>query len=53
MLIFYDFTDPDYEFRVAESRMLLHRLQLVEIGGLGAEKLQPEWCLQNDAVCPL
>jgi hypothetical protein len=33
--------------------MLLHRKSLVEIGGLQAEKLQPEWCLQNEGVCPM
>jgi hexosaminidase len=45
--------DPQTAFRDAEARMLLHRLSLVEIGGLGAEKLQPEWCLQNEGVCPM
>jgi hypothetical protein len=33
--------------------MLLHRSYLVNVGGLGAEQLQPEWCLQNEAVCPM
>lgn len=46
-------SDPEADFRIAEPRMLLHREQLVEIGGLRAEQLQPEWCLQNEGVCPM
>ena len=39
-------------WREAESRMLLHRERLVE-NEIGAEALQPEWCLQNENNCPI
>lgn len=46
-------TNPssDYTWRMAESRMLLHRERLVE-NEIGAESMQPEWCLQNENQCP-
>lgn len=45
--------DPKTSWRDAEARMLLHRFYLVNVGELGAEQLQPEWCLHNEAVCPM
>jgi hexosaminidase len=39
-------------FREAESRMLIHRLRLVQ-NGIAAERLQPEWCLLNEDQCPI
>lgn len=46
-------SNPKTTWREAESRMLVHRRRLVEVGHLSAEKLQPEWCLQNEADCPI
>lgn len=46
-------SDPETAFREAESRMLVHRSLLVKVGELAAEQLQPEWCLQNEGVCPM
>lgn len=40
-------------WRAAESRMLVNRLRLVNIGGIAAERLQPEWCLLNESDCPI
>ncbi|XP_037908555.1 chitooligosaccharidolytic beta-N-acetylglucosaminidase isoform X3 [Hermetia illucens] len=45
-------SNPDTTWREAESRMLMHRERLVE-NGIGAEALQPEWCLQNENDCPI
>ncbi|EDV95872.1 chitooligosaccharidolytic beta-N-acetylglucosaminidase [Drosophila grimshawi] len=45
-------SNPTEGWRQAESRMLLHRERLVE-NGIGAEALQPEWCLQNENECPV
>jgi hexosaminidase len=45
-------SDPTGSFRDAESRMLVHRLRLVE-NGIAAERLQPEWCLLNEEQCPI
>jgi hypothetical protein len=49
----YLFLDPIAGWRNAESRMLVNRLRLVEIGGIAADRLQPEWCLQNEGDCPI
>lgn len=45
-------SDPVHGWRPAESRMLMNRLRLVQVGGLDADRLQPEWCLQNEGDCP-
>lgn len=45
-------TNPSGSWREADSRMLLHRHRLVE-NGIGAERLQPEWCLLNENQCPI
>lgn len=45
-------TNPEAGWNVAESRMLMHREELVR-HGIGAEALQPEWCVQNEANCPV
>lgn len=43
-------TNPQTEWRAAETRMLTHREELVR-NGIGAEALEPEWCLQNEDNC--
>ncbi|XP_065720541.2 chitooligosaccharidolytic beta-N-acetylglucosaminidase isoform X2 [Drosophila suzukii] len=43
---------PAGGWRQAESRLLLHRQRLVD-NGLGAEAMQPQWCLQNEHECPI
>lgn len=45
-------SDPSTTWRDAESRMLIQRERLVE-NGIGAESIQPEWCLKNEGQCPL
>ncbi|XP_030375717.1 chitooligosaccharidolytic beta-N-acetylglucosaminidase [Scaptodrosophila lebanonensis] len=45
-------TNPATNWRQAEARILMHRERLVE-NGIGAESLQPEWCLQNEDECPI
>jgi hexosaminidase len=45
-------SDPKTTWREAESRMLMHRVRLVE-NGVTADRLEPEWCLQNDNQCPI
>ncbi|TDG45450.1 hypothetical protein AWZ03_008073 [Drosophila navojoa] len=45
-------SNPTEGWRQAESRLLLHRERLVE-NGIGAEALQPQWCLQNENECPI
>ncbi|XP_032589147.2 chitooligosaccharidolytic beta-N-acetylglucosaminidase [Drosophila mojavensis] len=45
-------SNPTEGWRQAESRLLLHRERLVE-NGIGAEALQPQWCLQNENECPV
>jgi hexosaminidase len=45
-------TDPEIGWRNAESRMLVNRRRLVE-NGIQANRLQPEWCLQNEGECPI
>lgn len=45
-------SDPSTPWREAESRMLMHRLRLVQ-NGISAERLQPEWCLLNEDECPI
>ncbi|ALC43521.1 Hexo1, partial [Drosophila busckii] len=45
-------SNPSESWRQAEARLLLHRERLVE-NGLGAESMQPQWCLQNENECPV
>jgi len=45
-------TNPTDSWHQAEARILNHRERLVE-NGIGAEALQPEWCLQNENECPI
>ncbi|XP_039444957.1 chitooligosaccharidolytic beta-N-acetylglucosaminidase-like isoform X2 [Culex pipiens pallens] len=45
-------TNPVERWQSAESRMMIHRERLVE-NGVGADSLQPTWCLQNEGVCPI
>uniref|UniRef100_A0A182N7T2 beta-N-acetylhexosaminidase n=1 Tax=Anopheles dirus TaxID=7168 RepID=A0A182N7T2_9DIPT len=45
-------SNPRAGWQLAESRMLLHRERLVE-AGIAANSLQPKWCLQNEANCPI
>lgn len=43
-------SNPKESWRLAEHRMVHHRQRLVE-RGVQAERLQPEWCLQNPDLC--
>uniref|UniRef100_A0A182QJN0 Beta-hexosaminidase n=1 Tax=Anopheles farauti TaxID=69004 RepID=A0A182QJN0_9DIPT len=45
-------SNPRAGWQLAESRMLLHRERLIE-EGIAANSLQPKWCLQNEANCPI
>jgi hexosaminidase len=45
-------SDPETGWRNAESRMLVNRRRLVR-NGIQANRLQPEWCLQNEGECPI
>uniref|UniRef100_A0A0K8W4A2 Beta-hexosaminidase n=1 Tax=Bactrocera latifrons TaxID=174628 RepID=A0A0K8W4A2_BACLA len=45
-------SNPKQSWRSAEARMLYHRQRLSELD-IGAESLQPEWCLQNENQCPI
>lgn len=45
-------SDPSVTFREIEPKILLQRQRFVE-NGLSSERLQPEWCLQNQGECPL
>jgi hexosaminidase len=44
-------TNPKAHWRTAEPRLLMNFKRLVE-NGIGADRLQPDWCLQNEAECP-
>ncbi|KAF2360937.1 Glycoside hydrolase family 20 catalytic domain [Trinorchestia longiramus] len=44
--------NPSTSWEVAEPRLLLHRQRLVERGA-AAERLQPQWCLENEGFCYL
>lgn len=46
-------SDPMTGWRAAESRILMNRARLVQVGGIAADRLQPEWCLQNEGDCPI
>ncbi|XP_018025934.1 chitooligosaccharidolytic beta-N-acetylglucosaminidase [Hyalella azteca] len=43
-------SDPDHDWRDAEYRMVNHRQRLVK-RGVQADRLQPEWCHQNQGRC--
>ncbi len=43
-------TDPETSWTFADSRMLMHHKRLLE-NGIEADRLQPEWCLQNEREC--
>lgn len=45
-------SDPIETFKDAVPRMLLHRDRLVSMG-IEADLLQPEWCYQHEANCPV
>ena len=45
-------SDPKTGWKDAESRMLVNRKRFIE-NGIAADKLQPQWCLQNEGECPL
>ncbi|XP_014088796.2 chitooligosaccharidolytic beta-N-acetylglucosaminidase [Bactrocera oleae] len=45
-------SNPKQSWRSAEARLLYHRQRLSELG-IGAESMQPEWCLQNENNCPI
>ncbi|KAF2358188.1 Beta-hexosaminidase eukaryotic type N-terminal [Trinorchestia longiramus] len=45
-------TNPDHGWRDAEYRMIHHRQRLVK-RGVRADRLQPEWCHQNQGLCYL
>lgn len=45
-------SNPQGTWRDAEPRMLMHRKRLVE-NGIQADRLQPEWCLQNEDQCKI
>ncbi|XP_058053517.1 chitooligosaccharidolytic beta-N-acetylglucosaminidase isoform X2 [Anopheles bellator] len=45
-------SNPRAGWQAAEARMLMHRERLV-LGGIAADSLQPQWCLQNEADCPI
>jgi hexosaminidase len=45
-------SDPETGWQEAESRMLMHHKRLLEMG-IKADRLQPEWCLQNEGDCPI
>jgi len=45
-------SDPTTNWLTADDRMQLHRYRLVD-RGVGADTLQPYWCLQNQGLCTL
>jgi len=45
-------TDPETSWLEADDRMQLHRARLVS-RGVGADTLQPLWCLENQGKCTL
>ncbi|KAI7815264.1 chitooligosaccharidolytic beta-N-acetylglucosaminidase, partial [Rhyzopertha dominica] len=44
--------EPNSSWRDAETRMLVQRERLV-LMGIGADALEPQWCLQNEENCPI
>jgi len=45
-------TDPDSDWKDAEIRFINHRQRLVE-RGVRADRVQPQWCHQNQGLCYL
>ncbi|KAA0199791.1 hypothetical protein HAZT_HAZT005237 [Hyalella azteca] len=43
-------SNPNGTWADAELRMILHRQRLVE-RGIAAERLQPQWCFENEGLC--
>jgi len=43
-------SNPPHGWELAEHRMIYHRQRLVQ-RGIPAERLQPEFCLQNEDLC--
>ncbi len=43
-------TNPAENWYEAETRMIHHRNRIVE-RGLQADRIQPEWCHQNEKLC--
>lgn len=45
-------SEPNTTWRIAETRMLVHRERLISLG-INADALEPQWCLQNEENCPI
>ncbi|KAK4884179.1 hypothetical protein RN001_000450 [Aquatica leii] len=45
-------SNPKTSWRNAEDRIHIHRNRLVN-RGIAAEALRPQWCNQNEQICPL
>jgi len=45
-------TDPDSDWRAAEIRFINHRQRLAK-RGVRADRVQPQWCHQNQGLCYL
>lgn len=45
-------SEPSGTFREVEAKILWQRQRFVD-NGISSERLQPEWCLQNQDECPL
>ncbi|XP_076038793.1 beta-hexosaminidase 1 [Oratosquilla oratoria] len=43
-------SDPDHNWRTAETRFIHHRQRLVQ-RGIMADRIQPQWCHQNEELC--
>lgn len=45
-------SEPQEDWRDAEQRLLIQRERLIA-KGVRSDRLEPEWCLQNEENCPL
>lgn len=45
-------SNPSVSYRDVEAKFLLQRQRFVQ-NGISAERIQPQWCLQNQGECPL
>ncbi|XP_050693934.1 chitooligosaccharidolytic beta-N-acetylglucosaminidase-like isoform X2 [Eriocheir sinensis] len=45
-------SNPSTGWRAAESRLIHHRQRLIQ-RGVPAERIQPQWCHQNEGLCYL